>query len=120
MTVADVPDAILNSPSYIPLAERWIEKRLGRAVTALDSVDQIFAQAAMIAFVAKKIIASPPLDAIAGGPVELTPATSDNKVKIIQELDKEITENLRDCGVSQSFMSVSTSGGYDGCTSTLY
>lgn len=91
----DISDDLLSSASYIPTGDAWIAKILSNNSAAvfasLSDTDKALAKAAELAFIAKAVINSAPVEDHEAGPIKVKDITGSTKKAIIEMLDKEIT-----------------------------
>ena len=103
----EVDDAVLNSTPYIPRADKWLDQRIAKrysssgtpVLTDLSDSEQFLAKCAEIAYVAKLVINSAPLDDVSFSSFKSNEARVEAKNRMIKELDKEIRECLGHAGV---------------------
>ena len=116
MAVIEVSDNLLNSVAFIPFADQWIDKMLGRqskTFTGLDTGDQIIAKTAEIAFVAQKVVASPPRGDSETGPIKIKNVKASDLERIALLLEQEWKDCLSELGIPLQQMYFTSAGGDD-------
>lgn len=121
LTSADVSDTVLNSAAYLPVADAWINDKLGVDIIAgstLTANQQAMAKAAEIAYCCAIVVGSAPVRGSKAGPIEIKPISAGEKKEIIAQLEKEYNRYLRLLGVDvddehSGAFGFATSGGDD-------
>ncbi len=104
LTSADVSDTVLNSASYIPTADAWINDKIGAASIAASSLttnQKVFAEAAEIAYCAMICVASAPVRGSKAGPIQVMPIPANEKKEMVAILKDEYNRYLALLGIAR-------------------
>ena len=96
LTSADVSDTVINSAAFLPVADAWLNDKLGIDSVSADLTgnEAAFAKAAEIAYCCALIVASAPVRGAKAGPVEIKPITAGEKAEIVKILQSEYNRYL--------------------------
>ena len=97
LTSADVSDTVINSAAFLPVADAWLNDKLGItdiSSSSLTDNEKAFAKAAEIAYCCAIIVASAPARGAKAGPVEIKPISANEKAEIVKILQAEYNRYL--------------------------
>lgn len=96
LTSADVSDTVLNSAAYLPVADAWLNDKLGITSVSADLTgsEAAYAKAAEIAYCAAIVVSSAPVRGSKAGPVEIKPIPANEKTEILKILQAEYNRYL--------------------------
>ncbi len=99
LDAVSVSDTILAGPSFIPYGEAWLANRINADPSTLGTTEQAFAKAAEVAFVAMRVVSSATPPGVKSGPLEISPVSAADKLRIVEALRAEVDEALELLGV---------------------
>lgn len=111
LSSTDLPDAILESLSYIPAADAWASELVGDATLTANQTALI--KAAKVAYVARVVVLSAPLSDFVVGPISDKPPKASDKEIIVKTLSAEIEQLMGQAGYPQFPYYISGAGGDD-------
>jgi hypothetical protein len=117
LNTTQLDDTTLNSKAYIPYAEAKTDSWLARgSVTyaSLAAYQQVLIDAAEIGICAARVLAYAPEESLfLIGPFNPITVSVKDRVALIEEIEKEILDDLSAAGVKLSRCYISFSGGSD-------
>jgi len=116
MVEAEISDTTLNSASYIPLSEAWLDAILldnGLTFSALTATKQTLAKAAQIARCAFVVLNSAPKEAYKAGLLDFKGINPAALKDALNELRREWKELLHLCDATTLKVGGSSTGGND-------